>query len=840
MVAHVLAAMALMPVAGQPYDLAVLTGVSGAWLRWGVPLFDQWKFGFDLSVLAVGSQSLSYVLQHVGLSGAAALAVAWKLPLVLADLLVGVVLVDLGRQLRCQRPGLVPTLWLISPVPLWVSAGHGQVESLTVLAIVLSLDLLLRRRPLPAGIVLGLGIGIEYLPALVALIVVFWLCVGVIERREVYRFIAGSAGALAFCFGPVLATYIGRTSLLGGLSYTAAVASHTGQAQGTTHAGSSLWAVFDLAPGPFWLVVALSTSIAFMVVLIRKASGTGSASDRRRLGILAAGGLLLCVSLFDPGTLPQFSVLVLGGMCLVALCVDLSPAAIILGPALQLAVGFLFVYGGTFQSYWYDMWATTGAGGWSFPQSGQAAGWASRLGAVVVTLGLALVPSRLVAVTVPSRLRVVVARSSIAAGALGIAFLAIWSLQPGFWQEVGSQGPSALADFATVTASQPGALSMTPTHAQIAFSSPEVLAARESAVPPSLELTVTARPYFAQTTASSALSGRGVAQKLKIPGWKRGKGQVRSLWVSVLLGRPAWRTRAKVLGGVPELMVQGHPISLSETTWVTPGWAVVTYDVPASMVSPSGRLTLGLRENDGTGDLTEWNGTPHVRWLLVSMRSGTATATIDNVRWHGLVTVPSPAATWWYQGEEQASLQVTGLKARPSITVSRVAIGGQQAAVTGGSFAWPGSDGLDHTIHAPLLLALGVVDGVALLGGSWILGRWAAGARRVRVRSRAEALPLRSSGASRGRRDGGESGCRQDQGRPERRTGTHGAGTRGARILGAAPARRGAGGRSLLPVRRWTAATAGLRLRPAPAAPATGSLRPRRRANRGSPVRARL
>jgi hypothetical protein len=202
MVVHALAALALMPVAGQPYDLAVLTGTSGAWLRWGVPLFDQWKFGFDLSVLAVGSQTLSFALEHLGLSGGAALAVAWKLPLVLADLLVGAVLVDLGRQLRSQRPGLVATLWLISPVPLWVSAGHGQVESLTVLAIVLALDLLLRHRPALAGIVLGLGIGIEYLPALVALVVAFWLYVGAIERRELYRFAAGCAGALAFCFGP--------------------------------------------------------------------------------------------------------------------------------------------------------------------------------------------------------------------------------------------------------------------------------------------------------------------------------------------------------------------------------------------------------------------------------------------------------------------------------------------------------------------------------------------------------------------------------------------------------------------------------------------------------------
>ena len=226
MVVHILAAFALMPVAGHPYDLASLTGASGAWLRWGVPLFYHWKFGSDLSMLAIGSQSLSYVLEHLGMSGAAALAVAWKLPLVLADLLVGAILVDLGRQLRCQRPALMPTLWLISPVPLWVSAGHGQIESLTILAIVLSLDMLLRRRPLLAGVVVGLGIGIEYLPALVALVVIFWLYVSVIERREVYRFVAGCAGALAFCFGPSLSTYLGRTSLLGGLFSSDAAASH--------------------------------------------------------------------------------------------------------------------------------------------------------------------------------------------------------------------------------------------------------------------------------------------------------------------------------------------------------------------------------------------------------------------------------------------------------------------------------------------------------------------------------------------------------------------------------------------------------------------------------------
>ena len=172
------------------------------------------------------------------------------------------------------------------------------------------------------------------------------------------------------------------------------------------------------------------------------------------------------MTLFDPGALPQFSVLVIGGLCIVGLCVDLSPAVIILGPLLQLVAGLFFVYGGSFQSYWYDMWATTGVSGWPFPQSLLAADWAARLGVVVVALGLLLASSHVLGANVPARMRTLVARSSerIAAGVIGSVFLATWSLQPAFWQGVGSQGPSTLADFPLITAFQPGTLSRTPEH----------------------------------------------------------------------------------------------------------------------------------------------------------------------------------------------------------------------------------------------------------------------------------------------------------------------------------------------------------------------------------------
>ena len=753
-VVHILAAFALMPVAGHPYDLAALSGPSGAWLRWGIPLFDHWKFGFDLSILAVGSQSLSFVLEHLGMSGATALAVAWKLPLVLADLLVGAVLVVLGRQLRCQRPALMATLWLISPVPLWVSAGHGQIESLTILAVVLSLDLLLRRRPLPAGVVAGLGIGVEYLPALVVIVVIFWLHVAAIERREVYRFSAGCAVALAFCFGPLLSTSIGRTSLLAGLSFSADAASQLGHAQATSRIGSSLWAVFDLSPGPFWLAAASSMSLALMIVLVHKARSANSTLDRRRLGILAAGGLLLCVVLFDPGALPQFSVLVLGGLCIVGLCVDLSPAVIVLGPLLQLAAGLMFVYGGSFQSYWYDMWATTRASGWPFPQSLLAADSAARLGALVVASGLLFASSHVLGAKAPAGMRTLVTRSAIAAGVIGSVFLAVWSLQPAFWQGVGSQGPSTLADFPLITAFQPGTVSMGPDHQMITFSPLEVLAARESTVPPSLKLTVTARPFFAQTTAGAARSGHGAVQALTFPGWLRMKTQVHSLWVSALLGRPAWRSQADVLGRVPALAVEGHRLDpsvlprhrgghqmrsrrdsrapaarrliiSSGATWVAPGWAVVTYAVPASMVSPRGGLTLGLGGYRHGADVIAWNGSPHVRWVLVSLHSGRATVTIDGTPWRDLVTLPRPTPSLWYQHLEETSIQGLPLTPDAGVSITRVVIGGKRGAIVDGGLAWPSPGVLDHTIDGPLLSALGIVDVITLLGGALVLSRWA-------------------------------------------------------------------------------------------------------------------
>ena len=322
------------------------------------------------------------------------------------------------------------------------------------------------------------------------------------------------------------------------------------------------------------------------------------------------------------------------------------------------------------------------------------------------------------------------ARSAIIAAALGTAFLATWSLQPAFWQGVGSGGPATLVDFPLITQSQPGTLTMTSETAKITFSSSEVLAARESSIKPSLKLTVAAHPFFSRTTANTAALSHDAVQTVTVPAWAHEKTQVRSLWISALFGRSAWRSQTQALGGVPGLQVGMHPISSSEATWVAPGWAVVTYNVPAWMFSARGQLKLSVRDN--SSDMTAWNGSPHVRWVIVSLHTGMATATIDRTAWRGLVALPSPTPTLWIQRAEEASIEVA-VKPSNSVSITRANIGGQSAAIVGGSFSWPSSGALDYTIHAPLLSTLGVVDAVTLIVGGWVLGRWARGAFKPRV-----------------------------------------------------------------------------------------------------------
>ena len=716
---HVLAALALMPVAGHPYDLAALTSPSQSWLRWGVPLFYHWKFGFDLAALGVGAQGLRYILEQFGMSGAAAIATAWKLPLVLADLLVALTLLDLGRRLAVRRPAMLPTLWLLSPVPLWVSAGHGQIESLTVFSLVLSLDLLLRHRPLLAGLAVGLGVGIEYLPAVVVLVVGLWLYLAVIQRRQAWRFLAGLALGLAVCFGPILINATGRASLFSGLLSTATAAAQPGQVNGAVAFGSSLWVIFGIVPGKIWMAFLVLVAGTFLLFLAHKGRGLDSIVERQRIGMVATGGLLLCIVLLDPGALPQFAELVLGGLCLVALGIEINPIVIIVGPVLQVSVGILSVYGGNFQSYWYDMWANTGISGWPFPQSVLAADSAARLGIIIIVIGL-VVAVLAVAQRRPSRVEEMVLRLSLTIAFLGSAFLAVWSLQPAFWREVGSHGLQTLPAITSLTANNPGTVSKAGHGVTVTFPRDLIAAANASAVRPALTLTVQSSPLVEAERAVTAVAGNEALDIVTIPDWSNEQSDFRSLWVSILIGRSDWVSPQNRLVGIPRLVVEHQVVRAGAVTWVAPGWAIASYNVQANQVPPSGRLQLSLREDGNTDGSLVWNGSPNERWTSVIMHSGEASATINGSTVRRPVTFPPPGPGTW----DTMRTSIQGLPLNQQNTITRVVVGDQQAVVATGTAQYPISTSLDRTVGRHWLIGFGFIDLLVLMGGSLTLWGW--------------------------------------------------------------------------------------------------------------------
>jgi glycosyltransferase involved in cell wall biosynthesis len=729
MIVHVIAALALMPVSGQPYDLAALTGASEAWLRWGFPLLYNWKFGFDLTVMGLGAQALRFAFEQVGMSGAAALATAWKLPLVTADLLIGITLLDLGRRLEVRRPALIPTLWLLSPVPLWVSAGHGQVEPLMVLSFVLALDLMLRGRLGLAGVVVGLGVGIEYLPGAIVLVAGLWLYTSVIQRREAVRFMGGFFLALLACFGPALLTGVGRASLLSGLSFTAGVTAQAGRmVAGQVAGSSSVWSVFGLSPGGIWVPLALLGAVGLLVVVARRSLRQPTLLERQRLGMVAAGGLLLCVVLLDPGALPQFADLALGGLCLIGLVVGLNPLVIVLGPLLQLAGGFFYVYGGSFQSYWYDMWYRSGNPGWSFPQSPLLSNISDRLGALIMVAGLLWVLTRAATpqVSLPqmARLRLppggtVLIGAAVAIAIAGSGFLAVWSLQPGFWSGVGQGGPAALVDFASITASRSGQVTSTQQGADVSYSSVLVKSAAESKAPPTTTLSLQSKPLLLSTKAGEPIKAAGALETATIPKWSSRAASVRSVWVSVLLGRKDWLTASLAATAPPTLTAGTDTISATSVDWLVPGWALLSYPVPAAQISAAGTLQLSLRERSPVPSPLIWNGTRAGRWLVVDVRSGEAVVAMDGVAHRTLVSAPPPLPGLY----SRDVATVPGLPRVASTTVTDVSLGGVAGKIVGAALVWPSTAPLDGVIPGFWLFELGLLDLALLLAGAWLVAR---------------------------------------------------------------------------------------------------------------------
>lgn len=299
----------LVPVTSNPFDFAAINGTAVSSLSFRTPLFLNWKFGANYAFLNLLEACGGRVLSSIGFTLPAAMHISVKLALVLGSLAAAFCLRKLGQRINSQSSDLMTFLWLISPSVIWVSAGHAQIETVSIGALFGSLVLLSFEQWAWAGMLAGIGIGFEYIPlAAAAAVVVLWLR-KTINFGDVLRFSGGLLSALIVCFAPIIRNSIGFASISSGLiSHATAQGAQVDLKPGSIWSISGLNGISGSLTSHWYLVFAI---LSIFVVLI-------SARSRHKNTEIAAVGVILVLStILDPTTLPQFSVIALAGLLLI-------------------------------------------------------------------------------------------------------------------------------------------------------------------------------------------------------------------------------------------------------------------------------------------------------------------------------------------------------------------------------------------------------------------------------------------------------------------------------------------------------------------------------------------
>lgn len=253
---------------------------------------------------------------------------AWKLPLIVSDLAVGVLLYGIAQRLH--RPGgLAPTViaagWLLNPLVIWAGAVQGEVDTLAALFVLLMVLALWDGRWSAGGFLLGLAIFTKAYPIVLVPVLVAFVLAQPSARRWGARLvrlgwtIAGLAvSSLVFLpfFGDFLSILEGRSvaSAYGGVSVLALFNGASPRFGGlygalTTDlalAGDLLVVFRALA------VVAIFAGAVFVAWRVHRPERAGDAAEPNRwllLGVLwAVVGILLAYAVPQPenvlGVLP--------------------------------------------------------------------------------------------------------------------------------------------------------------------------------------------------------------------------------------------------------------------------------------------------------------------------------------------------------------------------------------------------------------------------------------------------------------------------------------------------------------------------------------------------------
>lgn len=585
----------LVPTASNAYDEAGLLGGANDWLRYGLPLFYFSKTGGEVDLLGILAEAVSTAIRTTGLaSGVAAVHIAYKLPLLAANLGCAVSLTRLARRFGSSRPELVGLLWLFNPVGFWVAAGHGQIEPLSVFAAVASLDLLLAGRPGVAGMLCAFGAGIEYFPMAVGLAAVLLVVHHRVQLRSFGRFVVGFTAILLASFAPVLAGGARFTSALrafaGGVS-----AAHAAGAPPVSPYGLSIW---FLAPKPALptraelvavavLLLALVVAHALLVVQRR-------AVDPERVALGVVASLMVLTVVLDPITNAQFALIVAGGLFLLAIAYRLPWWVAVLVPLAGLCTYLVY------ESPWLfflDFWAQRPIHLPTLPTSSFAAivlargftlgsiaglGWAGHL-----AFGRSMTRSP----TLDRKQYRVALGTSMAACIAMASFGAV----PAFWSAVGPSGPAHPVGLSGFVVEPSSDATLTSSALEINYGRELAQWAQSGIVQPKNVVEVAPEPLYApapRNVATSTATASWPEIRLNLGQALASATAVQSYWVRLLVGSSTWTNPAALAATPLIFLANGQRLHPSSVAWSSPTWAVVNLHINRALIGPSGELTL--------------------------------------------------------------------------------------------------------------------------------------------------------------------------------------------------------------------------------------------------------
>lgn len=339
-VVYIVMCSLLAPTATYSYDEIGLLGISNSWLHYGTSLFATTKFGIEIPMLGVLAQSLAVLIatSHV-VSGVAAVHIAWKLPLIMANLFTAHLLVRLGDRFGYLHSRWLGLMWLFSPAVFWVATGHGQIEPLSVLSTIWAMTLLLDRRYFSAGLICGLGSGVEYFPLILAVAVIFLLIVSSIRIRDAVFVLSGTLSGMVVSFGPSVIFGSGSKGLSSAVSH--GVISSSGGS--LVPWGLSIWNLNRSLQPPSSVTTIIVSALVVASIMI-----TGIVINYRRLlttdcvVVWLTAVMLLLIVLLDPISQAQYAVIVAAGLFLLIPVVQLPSIVAMVIPTVGLLTYFLF------------------------------------------------------------------------------------------------------------------------------------------------------------------------------------------------------------------------------------------------------------------------------------------------------------------------------------------------------------------------------------------------------------------------------------------------------------------------------------------------------------------